>query len=73
MHLALQFHVEVDEAKVRLWLSQAEPAYLEAQRHHDSVHGEQRVRDDTARLLHAQHRLADRIYARWLQPTGLLS
>jgi GMP synthase (glutamine-hydrolysing) len=71
-HLALQFHVEVDDAKVRLWLSQGEPAYLEAQHHHDSVHGEQRVRDDTARHLHAQQRLADRIYARWLQTTGLL-
>jgi GMP synthase (glutamine-hydrolysing) len=73
MHLALQFHVEVDDAKVWLWLSQAEAAYLEAQRHHASVHGEQRVRDDTERHLQAQQRLADRIYARWLQPTGLLS
>ena len=72
MHLALQFHAEVDDAKVRLWLSQAEPAYLEAQRHHASVHGEQRVRDDTARHLRAQQQLAKRIYARWLQPTGLL-
>jgi GMP synthase (glutamine-hydrolysing) len=71
-HLALQFHVEVDDAKVRLWLSQGEPAYLEAQRHHASVHGEKRVRDDTARHLRAQHRMADRLYARWLRPTGLL-
>jgi GMP synthase (glutamine-hydrolysing) len=73
LHLGLQFHVEVDAAKVQLWLSQGEPAYLEAQRHHGSVHGEQRVRDDTARHLFAQQRLADRIYAHWLQPTGLLS
>lgn len=73
IHLALQFHVEVDDAKVRLWLSQGEPAYLEAQRLHASVHGEQRVRDDTVRHLRAQQRLADRIYARWLDTTGLLS
>jgi GMP synthase (glutamine-hydrolysing) len=71
-HLALQFHVEVDERKVRLWLSQGEAAYLEAQRHHESVHGEQRVRDDTTRHLEAQQRLADRIYHRWLVPTGLI-
>ena len=71
-HLALQFHVEVDERKVRLWLSQGEAAYLEAQRHHESVHGEQRVRDDTTRHLVAQQRLADRIYHRWLVPTGLV-
>jgi len=73
LHLALQFHVEVDDAKVRLWLSQGEKAYLEAQRHHDSVHGEQRVRDDTTRHLRSQQRLADRIYTQWLAPTALLS
>jgi GMP synthase (glutamine-hydrolysing) len=71
-HLALQFHVEVDAAKVRLWLSQGEAAYLEARRVHDSVHGEQRVRDDTRRYLAAQQRLADRIYQGWLRPTELL-
>jgi len=72
MHLALQFHVEIDDAKLRRWLAHAEPAYLEAQRHHASVHGEQRVRDDAARYLRAQQRLADRIYAHWLQPARLL-
>jgi GMP synthase (glutamine-hydrolysing) len=72
-HLALQFHVEVDAAKVRLWLSQGEATYLEAQRLHDSVHGEQRVRDDTLRYLSAQQRLADRIYERWLRAAGFLS
>lgn len=73
MHLALQFHVEVDDAKVQLWLSQGEPAYIEAQRRHASAHGDQRVRDDTARHLRAQQRLADRIYARWLRPADVLS
>jgi GMP synthase (glutamine-hydrolysing) len=72
IHLALQFHVEIDDAKVRLWLSQGEPAYLEAQRLHASVHGEQRVRDDTARHLRAHQRLADRVYSQWLRPTRLL-
>jgi GMP synthase (glutamine-hydrolysing) len=72
-HLALQFHVEVDAAKVELWLSQGEPAYLDAQRRHDSVHSEPRVRDDTLRHLAAQQRLADRIYEGWLRPTSGLS
>ncbi len=72
-HLALQFHVEIDAAKVRLWLSQGEAAYVQAQRLHDSVHREQRVRDDTLRYLVAQQRLADRIYEGWLRPTGLIS
>lgn len=72
-HLALQFHVEVDERKVRLWLSQGEAAYLQAQRHHQSVHSEQRVLDDTTRHLGAQQRLADRIYRRWAVLSGLVS
>lgn len=72
-HLALQFHVEVDAAKVDLWLSQNEPGYLEAQRQHASAHVVQRIRDDTAHHLGPQQRLADRIYQRWLQPTAALS
>jgi GMP synthase-like glutamine amidotransferase len=72
-HLAMQFHVEVDEPKVRLWLSEGEAAYVEAQRHHGSVHGEQRVRDDTDRHLAPQQRLADHIYAQWLSSTGSFS
>lgn len=72
-HLALQFHVEVDASKVRLWLSQGEQAYLDAQGRYESVHGEQRVRDDTARYLASQQRLADRIYERWLGSIGLFS
>jgi len=72
-HLGLQFHVEVDAAKVGAWLAEGEPRYLQAQRQHGSVHGEQRVRDDTARHLRQQQQLADRIYTRWLRPIGLLS
>jgi GMP synthase-like glutamine amidotransferase len=64
-HLAMQFHVEVDAAKVALWLEQSDPLYDSAQREHASVHARQRVRDDTARLLGQQQRLADCIYERW--------
>jgi GMP synthase-like glutamine amidotransferase len=64
-HLAMQFHVEVDIAKIELWLSQRDTLYDEQQRLHRTVHARQRIRDDSARLLDAQQRLADRIYARW--------
>ena len=66
MHLALQFHVEVDMAKIELWLAQRDELYDAQQRAHASVHSRQRIRDDTARFIDAQRRLADEIYGRWL-------
>jgi GMP synthase (glutamine-hydrolysing) len=65
-HLAMQFHVEADAAKVDLWLSQHDPQYIAAQRTAPTVHAERRVRVDSIEYLPAQHRLADRIYGRWL-------
>lgn len=64
-HLAMQFHVEVDLEKIELWLSQRDELYDEQQRTHATVHSRQRIRDDSARFLDAQQRLADRIYGRW--------
>jgi len=64
-HLAMQFHVEVDAAKVELWLSEQDRQYDDAQRAHATVHGRDRIRHDTASALSRQIQLADRIYARW--------
>lgn len=68
-HLALQFHLEVDAAKVDLWLSQHDPQYGAAQATSFTVQPEKVVRDGTAVWLPAQQRLADRVYRRWL--TGI--
>lgn len=64
-HLAMQFHVEVDEEKLTRWSLLDSDAYHEQQRRHDTVHGGARLRNDTAAHLHAQQALADRVYARW--------
>ena len=64
-HLALQFHVEVDAAKVEQWLTEHDATYARTQQVYDTVHRAGRIRDDTARCLGAQQRLADRIYAHW--------
>ena len=71
-HLGLQFHVEVDAAKLELWLSQHDAEYEQAQREFDTVHRAERVRRDTARCLGGQQRLADRIYGRWAGSAGLI-
>lgn len=73
LHLALQFHVEVDAAKVDLWLTHHDAQYERAQREHDTVHPAERIRRDAARCLRAQQQLADHIYARWAAMAGLIS
>ncbi|HET7524852.1 MAG TPA: type 1 glutamine amidotransferase [Burkholderiaceae bacterium] len=70
-HLAMQFHVEVDAAKVGAWLSERDTLYDDAQRVHATVHGRDRIRHDTGRCLTAQMKLADRIYERWSRFAGL--
>ena len=72
-HLGLQFHVEVDAAKVELWLSHHDAQYEQAQHQFDTVHRAERIRRDTDRCLVEQQRLADRIYSRWAVTAGLIS
>ena len=65
-HLAMQFHVEVDAAKLAAWSASQAADYLEAQREFPGVHSGERMRADGVAALPAQQRLADHIYARWL-------
>jgi len=65
-HLGMQFHVEVDAAKVEWWLTHHDPQYEQSQREFDTVHHADRIRLDTARCLEKQQRLAHRIYGRWV-------
>ena len=66
-HLALQFHVELDEDKLARWSASVDPTYLRLQREHDSsVQGGAAMRTQAATALPAQQRLADRLYRRWL-------
>jgi GMP synthase-like glutamine amidotransferase len=71
-HLAMQFHVEVDEAKLRHWTASTDPAYLAAQREHPSVQSGTAILAAAPGYLPAQQRLADRIYRRWAASAGLL-
>jgi len=67
-HLAMQFHVELDEAKLRAWVAHevAKGAPNEEARAQPTVHGAARLIADTATFLQAQQCLADRIYTQWL-------
>lgn len=64
-HLAMQFHVEVDDEKLCRWSLLDTEAYQAQQRAHASVHSGAAMREAMAVQLPLQQALADRVYARW--------
>jgi hypothetical protein len=64
-HLAMQFHVELDEPKLQAWVRAHDPRHRQA-REYPTVHDGSRMVEDTGRFLQQQQALADRIYATWL-------
>jgi GMP synthase-like glutamine amidotransferase len=65
-HLAMQFHVELDEDKLGRWAAETSTRWQAAARRHGSVQDAAAMLEAGARRLQAQQRLADRIYGRWL-------
>lgn len=69
-HLAMQFHVELDIAKLQRWCETAEPSYHAAMaRHPGSVQGVDQMLQRAQADLPAQQALAARIYRQWLSQT----
>jgi GMP synthase (glutamine-hydrolysing) len=69
-HLALQFHLEIDAEKLRVWTAEQSVEWRNAQRAHRSVQDGPTMLAQSADYMAAHQRLADRIYQRWLAPTG---
>jgi GMP synthase (glutamine-hydrolysing) len=65
-HLAMQFHVEVDEEKLRRWAAEDSAAHRELLQRHATVQSGAAMCEALSRHLAEQQALADRIYARWL-------
>lgn len=64
-HLAMQFHIELDEEKLRRWSTLETPHYLGLQRRFATVQSGTAMCDAIAEHLQAHQALADRIYQRW--------
>lgn len=66
-HLAMQFHVELDQHKLADWSASTDPVFLaQQQTHRRTVQSGQAMRDQAGAALEAQQALASRLYARWL-------
>lgn len=70
-HLAMQFHIEADDAKIDEW-SREDGALWHAAlaAHPGTVQAGAAMRADTPRLIGAQRALADRLYATWAAGLG---
>jgi GMP synthase (glutamine-hydrolysing) len=64
--LAMQFHVELDRAKLAVWAASRDPKFLRQQEEHATVQGGATMLAQAERALPEQQRMADRIYGRWL-------
>jgi len=69
-HLAMQFHVELDAAKLATWSASRDPHYLALQSSCATVQSGPAMRVQAAAALPAQQRLAERLYRRWLSAAG---
>jgi len=73
-HLGMQFHIEIDEAKLQRWLDEGDPAWAEAlAQHAGSVQDKATILAHVAQRLLAHQRLADRLYGRWISGASLVS
>jgi GMP synthase-like glutamine amidotransferase len=73
-HLGMQFHIEIDEAKLQRWLDEGDPAWSEAlAQHAGSVQDKATILAHAAQRLQAHQRLADRLYGRWISSASLVS
>ena len=66
-HIGMQFHVELDAAKLAAWSASTDPGYLAAQQAHPAtVQNGAAMRAQAVNALRDQQALAARIYGRWL-------
>ncbi len=72
-HLAMQFHIEIDETKLAVWLAEGDPQWAAAARAHPTVQTREGILAQAGRELAAHQRLADRIYGRWLDPEAAVA
>lgn len=68
-HLAMQFHIEIDESKVQAWVDDTDERWLISQQLFNTVHDRDQILQDTQPRLAAHQAMADRIYANWLKTT----
>lgn len=68
-HLAMQFHIEINEAKIDSWVSEDDPKWADARTRYDSVQDKITMLNGIPYHLAQHQATADCIYRNWLKTT----
>lgn len=68
-HLAMQFHIEINETKIDSWVNDEDPKWAEAMQLYDSVQDRKQILDGIHKYLKQHQSTADCIYTNWLKTT----
>ena len=68
-HLAMQFHIEINEAKIDSWVNDDDPKWTEARSLYESVQDKITMLNGIPYYLSKHQATADRIYTNWLKTT----
>lgn len=68
-HLAMQFHIEMDNIKARSWAQDPDPNWAWACENFNSAQTSEQIVASIGPNLPAHQRMADHIYSRWLSNT----
>ena len=69
-HLAMQFHIEMDDTKAREWAAEEDPLWAEARGKYDTVQDSDAIVAGIGPHLAQHQRTADHIYRTWLSTTS---
>lgn len=68
-HLAMQFHIEIDEKKVGVWVKDDDDKWRECREKYDSVQDRNQMLDEIPRYIEKHQQTANTIYTKWLETT----
>ena len=68
-HLAMQFHIEIDENKAIAWVQDEDPKWEEAINNYDTVQNKDQIIEGIDPYIVKHKSTADSIYKNWLKTT----
>ena len=68
-HLAMQFHIEINEDKIDSWVNDDDDKWIEARQQYDSVQDKDTILNGIPTYLNKHQATADSIYRNWLKTT----
>lgn len=69
-HLAMQFHIEIDQSKIYSWVNHHDPHWADAAKTHSTVQDKKTILDGISQYLKQHQAMANSIYNRWLSSTA---